>query len=104
MAEAAYIPTTPTPPTPVPTATPQPTATLVPTATPQPAPTAVPTATPSEPRPVYTVGTLPTCDGTSKYTRAFVSDSVACSFGVTLTGGSTQACPVFCDGAAWLGG
>jgi hypothetical protein len=52
----------------------------------------------------YTVSTLPTCNSGAKYTRAAVSDAVACTFAATLTGGQSQACPVFCDGANWIGG
>jgi hypothetical protein len=125
-AEAAYIPV-PTPAnTPVPTATavptatppntPVPTATAVPTATPPntPVPTAtvvpvVPTATPLVGadglyrRPNFTVTALPTCNAGTKYAIAAVSDSLACTFASTLTGGGSQACGVFCDGANWIG-
>lgn len=70
--------------------------------TPTPQPTATPYSTPTPI--VYAVAFLPTCNSGTKYVTVWVSDAVACTFGAALTGGNTQACPVFCDGAFWLGG
>lgn len=49
----------------------------------------------------YTVATLPT--GVRGDT-AYVTDAVACTFMGALTGGAAVVCPVFYNGAAWLGG
>jgi hypothetical protein len=49
----------------------------------------------------YTVSTLPA--GTTG-ARAYVTDAVACTFLASLTGSGSTVCPVFYNGAAWVGG
>lgn len=36
--------------------------------------------------------------------RAFITDAATCTFAAAVTGGGAVACPVYSDGAAWLGG
>jgi hypothetical protein len=36
--------------------------------------------------------------------RAFITDAVACTFAAAVAGGGAVPCPVYSDGAAWLGG
>jgi len=52
----------------------------------------------------YTVATLPVAPGTGA--RAYVTDQLTtCAVtGVALTGGGVLTCPVFYNGAAWVGG
>jgi hypothetical protein len=49
-----------------------------------------------------TVATLPTCSSTNKGEQGWVSDASSPTFLGTLTGGSTTATPVFCNGSAWV--
>lgn len=36
--------------------------------------------------------------------RMFITDAAACSFGVAVTGGGANPCPVYFDGSNWRGG
>lgn len=49
----------------------------------------------------YTVATLPTCNGTTQYHWAVVTDATAPTYRGALTGGGTVKVPVFCDGTSW---
>jgi hypothetical protein len=50
----------------------------------------------------YSVSTLPV--GATAGARAFVVDAKACTFNAVITGGGSVKCPVFHNGAAWVGG
>ena len=52
----------------------------------------------------YTVATLPAVAGAGE--RAYVTDQLTtCAItGAALTGGGVLTCPVFYNGAAWVGG
>jgi len=49
----------------------------------------------------YTVATLPPASTTNAGTRTFVSDSTTTTFGATVTGGGTNAVPVYSNGTSW---
>ena len=51
-----------------------------------------------------TVSSLPSASTAGAGARAAVTDSTACTFGGTLTGGGSTYCPVTSDGSAWHGG
>lgn len=51
--------------------------------------------------PVTTVASLPSCGAGQKGQVYAVSDATAPTYNSTLTGGSTVAIPVFCNGSAW---
>ena len=53
---------------------------------------------------LYSVATLPAASATLKGARAFVTDATAPSFLAAVTGGGAIACPVVCNGGAWLAG
>ncbi len=53
---------------------------------------------------VYTVGTLPAAATAGTAARGFVSDAMACTFGVAVTGGGAIPCPVYSDNTNWLAG
>jgi hypothetical protein len=50
----------------------------------------------------YTVATLPTCDANSRGYVAYVTDALAPTFLVAITGGGAVVVPVFCDGTSWV--
>jgi hypothetical protein len=50
----------------------------------------------------YTVGTLPTCNTNSQGYVAYVTDALAPTFLVAITGGGAVIVPVFCDGTNWV--
>jgi len=52
----------------------------------------------------YTVATLPAAAAALKGARAFVTDATSPSWLSSLTGGGSIACPVFCNGSAWVAG
>ncbi len=54
--------------------------------------------------PGYTVATLPAASAALKGARAHVTDATAPSWLGALTGGGAVACPVFCNGTAWVAG
>jgi hypothetical protein len=47
------------------------------------------------------VGSLPTCNATTKYQVYAVSDANSPTYGATLTGGSSTLALAFCDGSNW---
>jgi hypothetical protein len=51
--------------------------------------------------PVFTVSTLPTCNGTLVASMAAVSDATSPTYNGTLTGGGAVSIPVYCNGTAW---
>lgn len=51
--------------------------------------------------PVTTVASLPSCGTSQKGQMYAVSDATTPTYNGTLTGGSTVAVPVFCNGSAW---
>lgn len=48
-----------------------------------------------------TVATLPTCNGTTQYHWAVVTDATAPTYNGALTGSGTVKVPVFCNGISW---
>lgn len=51
--------------------------------------------------PSSTVAALPTCNTTTQYAMAAVTDATAPTYNAALTGGGTVKIPVFCNGSAW---
>lgn len=51
-----------------------------------------------------TVATLPSASTAGAGARSFVTDATGCTFGSTVTGGGTTACPVYSDATAWRAG
>jgi hypothetical protein len=51
--------------------------------------------------PVYTVGTLPTCNSGIANSMAAVSDATTPTYNGALTGSGAVHVPVFCDGSVW---
>lgn len=49
----------------------------------------------------YTVATLPTCNGTTQYHWAVVTDATTPTYNGALTGSGAVKVPVFCNGTAW---
>lgn len=49
----------------------------------------------------FTVATLPSAASSGKGARAFVTDALAPTFGVTVVAGGTVATPVYSDGTSW---
>jgi hypothetical protein len=49
----------------------------------------------------YTVATLPTCNGTTQYHWALVTDATTPTYNGALTGSGAVKVPVFCDGSSW---
>jgi hypothetical protein len=50
---------------------------------------------------VYTVATLPTCNGGAEGTFAAVSDASAPTYNATVAGGGAVHIPVYCNGTNW---
>lgn len=48
-----------------------------------------------------TVSTLPTCNATTQYHWAVVTDATTPTYNGALTGSGAVIVPVFCDGTAW---
>lgn len=51
--------------------------------------------------PIFTVGSLFACNGSTKGAYAAVSDANSPSYNGTLTGGGAVSIPVYCNGTAW---
>ncbi len=52
----------------------------------------------------YTVSSLPAATAGLRGARAHVTDATAPTYLGALTGGGSVACPVFCNGSAWVSG
>lgn len=50
----------------------------------------------------YVVSGLPTCNGTTQGSLAYVTDALSPTYLGVLTGGGTTKSPVFCNGSAWV--
>lgn len=50
----------------------------------------------------YVVSGLPTCNGTTQGSLAYVTDALTPTYLGVLTGGGTTKSPVFCNGSVWV--